>query len=95
MRAPNGKEVAFKGVFREVVRPERLVYTECYDDPSVGSPEWLTTVTFEERGGKTKLTNTGLHPSEAMRNGRLQSGMEENAGMMYERILELLAKMRG
>ena len=54
MRMPDGSEHPFKGVYREIVPNERLVYTECYDMPSLGCPEWLTTITFEELDGGTQ-----------------------------------------
>ena len=46
-----------KGVFREIVPPSRLVFTNIAVDKD-GNPiiEGLTTVTFAEEGGKTKLT---------------------------------------
>jgi uncharacterized protein YndB with AHSA1/START domain len=57
MRAPDGAEYPMKGVFREVVPPSRLVFTNIAVDKD-GHPiiEGLTTVTFAEEGGKTKLT---------------------------------------
>jgi uncharacterized protein YndB with AHSA1/START domain len=58
MRSPGGTEYWRSGVYREVVEPERLVFTYISDDPK-GSPghETLVTVTFEqEPGGRTKLT---------------------------------------
>jgi uncharacterized protein YndB with AHSA1/START domain len=46
-----------KGEFREIVPPERLVFTniavDAADQPII---EGLTTVTFVERGGKTTMT---------------------------------------
>jgi uncharacterized protein YndB with AHSA1/START domain len=57
MRAPDGKDYWRKGVYREVVAPERLVFTYVPDDP-LGAPghETLVTVTFEPRGAKTMMT---------------------------------------
>jgi uncharacterized protein YndB with AHSA1/START domain len=57
MRAPDGGEYPMKGVFREIVPPSRLVFTNNAVDKD-GHPiiEGLTTVTFAEEGGKTKLT---------------------------------------
>ena len=57
MRAPDGKDYWRKGVYREVVAPERLVFTYVSDDP-LGAPghETLVTVTFEQRGAKTMMT---------------------------------------
>ena len=94
LRKANGKEVRFKGVYREIVPPERLVYTECFDDPSIGSPECLTTVIFEEHEGKTKMTSTSLCDSEAARNAQLQSGMEDGAREALDRLAERVASMQ-
>ena len=57
MRSPDGAEFWRSGVYREVVEPERLVFTYFSDDPnSDPGHETLVTVTFdEELGGKTKL----------------------------------------
>src|ERR1700722_19507303 len=57
MRAPDGAEHPMIGVFREVVPPERLVFTNIAVDKA-GNPliDGLTTVTFAEHTGKTKLT---------------------------------------
>jgi uncharacterized protein YndB with AHSA1/START domain len=57
MRAPDGAEYPMKGVFREIVPPSRLVFTNIAVDKD-GHPiiDGLTTVTFAEEGGKTKLT---------------------------------------
>jgi uncharacterized protein YndB with AHSA1/START domain len=57
MRGPDGNEYPCQGVYREVVRPERLVFTnDAVDD--AGSPvlKGLTSVTFEEDGAKTRMT---------------------------------------
>jgi uncharacterized protein YndB with AHSA1/START domain len=57
MRAPDGRVIRKHGVYREIVMPERLVFTYVTDDP-VGNPgpETLVTVTFTDLGGKTRLT---------------------------------------
>jgi uncharacterized protein YndB with AHSA1/START domain len=57
MRSPEGAEHRLEGSYREIVRPERLVFTHVWLDAS-GKPsqETLVTVTFIERGGKTEMT---------------------------------------
>jgi uncharacterized protein YndB with AHSA1/START domain len=58
LRSPEGTDHWAQGVYREIVAPERLVYTWTWAD-KVGNPtrpETLVTVTFAEQGGKTKLT---------------------------------------
>jgi uncharacterized protein YndB with AHSA1/START domain len=57
MRGPEGADLWRQGVYRESVKPERLVFTYAWEDAE-GKPghETLVTVTFEEHEGKTKLT---------------------------------------
>jgi uncharacterized protein YndB with AHSA1/START domain len=57
MRSPKGTDHWLRGVYRELVEPERLVFTFAWEDAG-GKPghETLVTVTFEEFGGKTRLT---------------------------------------
>jgi uncharacterized protein YndB with AHSA1/START domain len=63
MRAQDGNEYPFDGVYVEVVEPERLVF----DGSIHGAPEqrvW-TEVTFAERGGKTEVTVRQLYTFES------------------------------
>ena len=57
MRAPSGAVVIKHGVYREIVAPERLVFTYIneFADGTV-DPETLVTVTFADLGGRTRLT---------------------------------------
>ncbi|MCA1993132.1 MAG: SRPBCC domain-containing protein [Coleofasciculus sp. S288] len=57
IRSPEGKNHWMQGVYRELVEPERLVFTFAWEDEE-GKPkhETLVTVTFAEHDGKTKLT---------------------------------------
>jgi uncharacterized protein YndB with AHSA1/START domain len=67
-RLRDGTEVWVKGIYREVVAPERLVFTSAFVDPDGRPaahpmfPDWpldtaaLTTVTFADVNGKTQLT---------------------------------------
>lgn len=91
IRMPDGSEHGFGGVYREVVPPERLVYTFRYD----GYPdaEALETVTFEDQEGKTLLTSTLLHKSVENRDGHVASGMESGATESLDRLAELLASL--
>ena len=57
IRSPEGKDHWMRGVYREVVEPERLVLTFAWEDED-GNPghETLVTVGFADHGGKTRLT---------------------------------------
>lgn len=52
MLAPDGTEYPFEGVFREIVAPERIVFTGAVHDGNAT----VTTITFAEHDGKTTLT---------------------------------------
>jgi uncharacterized protein YndB with AHSA1/START domain len=57
MRARDGSLICKHGVYREIVMPERLVFTYVTDDAAGDpGPETLVTVTFTDLGGKTRLT---------------------------------------
>jgi uncharacterized protein YndB with AHSA1/START domain len=57
MRGPDGTVYPMLGVVRELVAPERLVFSAAATD-TAGKPllEQLTTVTFVEQDGKTRMT---------------------------------------
>ena len=86
MVAPSGQELDVRGVYREIVPGSRLVYTECYENPQAGNPEWLTTITFEDVEGGTQLTHAILHRSREVRDGHLQAGMKEGAIQTLNRL---------
>jgi uncharacterized protein YndB with AHSA1/START domain len=91
-RDPDGNEYAFRGEFREVVPPERLVYTFEFE----GMPGHIVvdTITFTEQDGKTTVTSTSLFESVADRDGMLESGMESGATESWDRLAELLESLR-
>jgi uncharacterized protein YndB with AHSA1/START domain len=88
LRDPDGTDMGMRGVYREIVPPERSVHTESFDDyPG----ESLVTATWVEQGGKTTLTVTVLYPSQEGRDAVLRSGMEHGAAESYDKLAELLA----
>jgi uncharacterized protein YndB with AHSA1/START domain len=93
MQMKNGSDHPFHGIYREIVRPRRLVYTECYDMPQFGRPEWLTTVTFDETQGTTLVTHILQHKSRSARDGHLQAGMQEGTIQTLTRLYEHTAVM--
>jgi uncharacterized protein YndB with AHSA1/START domain len=95
LRMPDGAEAVFTGVYHEIVPPEKIVATECFAEPRLGNPEWLATVTLEERDGKTTLTSRVVHPSVEARDGHLGSGMERGATETFDRLAELLSEKQG
>jgi uncharacterized protein YndB with AHSA1/START domain len=94
MQMADGSRHPFHGAYREILRPRRLVYTECYEMPQYGSPEWLTTVTFDEHEAETVVTHTIRHKSREVRDGHLQAGMQEGTIQTLTRLNEHTAAMQ-
>jgi len=84
--------MAMRGVYREIVRPERLVATESFDDPWYPG-EALDTMVLVEEGGKTTVTTTVLYESQEVRDAVLKSGMERGVAQSYDTLDELLASI--
>jgi len=89
-RGPDGSEMAMGGVYREIVRPERLVATEKFDEPWYEG-EALDTTTFVEHGDKTTATTTVLYASREVRDAVLKSPIDRGVSESYEKLDEVLA----
>src|SRR5580704_2096312 len=66
--------MGMSGVYREIAPPDRLVFTEVWDQDWTGG-EALVTIIFTEHAGKTTLTQTVLYSSRAARDGALKTDM--------------------
>jgi len=85
MRSPEGTEHSNRGVVREVVEPERLVFTFAWDDED-GKPgrEMLITITFEEHRDQTAMTfSQAVYESVEDRDGH-QGGWSESFDKLAE-----------
>lgn len=82
------ESMAFVGKYLEVDPPSRLVWTN-----EEGEDGAVTTVTFEERDGRTFLTVHELYPSkEALEAGHgAEDGMPEQFGQLDELLVALVA----
>ena len=88
----DGQAFGFHGEFREIVRPERIVWTFEFE----GMPGHVSvdTLTLEEHDGKTTLTATSVFDTVEDRDGMLQSGMQEGAAETWDRLDEYLEVLR-
>jgi uncharacterized protein YndB with AHSA1/START domain len=107
MRGPDGSEYPIKGVYREIVRPERLVSSldvsehpdswfdliEPNRDRSKGRPAYdlSWTVTFEALGGRTRLSIVNRFPSTALRDAFVKIGMGEGWSQSLDKLAQRLA----
>jgi uncharacterized protein YndB with AHSA1/START domain len=85
-----GKSMGLSGVYREIAAPDRLVFSETWDDNWTGG-ETLVTMTFVERDGKTTVTQTVQYSSRAAREAALKTGMTRGVEQAYQRLDEILA----
>jgi uncharacterized protein YndB with AHSA1/START domain len=92
-RNPDGAEMAMMGVYRELVRPERIVNTQRFDTPWMPGESVLTT-TLTESGGRTTFISTTLFDSVETRDKMLKSGMESGASASYDRLADLLVEVQ-
>jgi uncharacterized protein YndB with AHSA1/START domain len=87
LRGPDGQEMGMRGVYREIVPPERTVHMESFDDYPGESQ--VTTILVEQ-GGQTTLSATILYPSKEVRDIIVKTGMEDGAAETYDKLAELL-----
>ena len=80
--------MAFFGRYIEVTPHSRLVWTN--DESDDGA---VTTVTFEEKGGKTLLVMHELYPSKEALDAAIASGSTSGTGETFEQLDELLVTL--
>jgi uncharacterized protein YndB with AHSA1/START domain len=92
MRAPDGNIYPMRGEICELVAPERLVFTNNAIDEA-GNPiiEGLTTVTFAEEGGKTRLTLHTRGRAVVEKAVAYLQGMEMGWTMSIDKLQDFLA----
>jgi len=90
-RGPHG-DVTFYGVYREIKKPERVVYTEIFAPyPDVES---VVTSVLTDENGKTRLTVVSSYPSLEVRDMVLKSGMERGAAISYDLVEKVATELR-
>ncbi len=89
-RGPDGTEMGMRGVYREIMRPERLVHTESFDDPWYAGDALDTTVLVEQ-DDQTTLTTTVLYESKDVRDGVFKTGMAKGVAASYDALEKLMA----
>jgi uncharacterized protein YndB with AHSA1/START domain len=92
-RDSDGSETGFRGTYREISAPNRVVQTFEWE----GMPGHVSveTAEFEDLDGRTKVTTTSIFHTQEERDGMLASGMERGMNETYARLDELLASGGG
>ena len=94
-RDEHGNEFAFRGVNHEVLAPERIIGTFEFEGLPESGHVILETSRFEALpGGRTRLTSQSVFQSVEDRDGMIQSGMESGTVESYERLDEILERLK-
>ena len=90
MRSPEGVEHRLRGVYREIVPPERLVFTHSWlDERGEPGPQTLVTVVLADRNGRTEMT---FHQS-GFGSRTSRDSHEHGWSSCFELLAELLPRM--
>jgi uncharacterized protein YndB with AHSA1/START domain len=90
-RNEDGSEGAFRGEYREITPPERLVQT--FEWEGMPGHIHVETHTFEDLGDRTRLKATLLFDTTEDRDGLLRFGMERGMNETYARFDQLLIRL--
>jgi uncharacterized protein YndB with AHSA1/START domain len=84
----DGFEVAFRGVYKEISPPHRLVNTELYEGVPGATDDdaALVTTTFDEVDGVTTLTQVSEFAQKEHLDAAIESGMESGMQVAFDRL---------
>ncbi len=84
-----GQRWPMKGIFKEVKAPERLVFVnQAVDEEDNILIDALTTVTFEEESGKTKMTMKTVAKGVSAQAPKMLEGMEMGWSQSFDKLAE-------
>ena len=98
LRSPEGQDQWARSVYREIVPPEKLVYTTTFADehanPIEGIPEHLTTVIFTEEAGRTRVTARVRFSSAAALKVAVDLGILQGMSTTLEYLVEYVQELQ-
>jgi uncharacterized protein YndB with AHSA1/START domain len=95
MRGPDGTEMPNRGVYLEVVKNEKLVFTDAYTkawEPAQ-KPFMTVILTFADEGGKTRYTARVRHWTVEDRQAHENMGFHQGWGLCADQLAALAAKL--
>ncbi|HKO88700.1 MAG TPA: SRPBCC family protein [Burkholderiales bacterium] len=95
MRSPEGQEFPNRGVYLEVVKDRKLVFTDAYNYAWVPSqkPFFTAIVTFDPEGDQTRYTARALHWNAEDRETHEKMGFHEGWGKCADQLAELAKRI--
>jgi uncharacterized protein YndB with AHSA1/START domain len=93
MRGPSGEEMPNRGIYLEVVKDSRIVFTDAFTSAWQPSAKayFVGEITFEDEDGKTRYTARARHWSKDDMEDHKKRGFHEGWGAATDQ-LEALAK---
>lgn len=90
--AQDGNDYAFRGEYREIVVPERIVQT--FEFEGMPGQVAVETLVFTEQDGRTTIASSTRFDTTAQRDGMIDSGMAQGAAESYAALDRYLATLR-
>ena len=93
MRSPEGQEFPGNGVYLEVIKNQRLVFTNAFSkawEPSEEKPLMVVELTFEQQGNNTNYTARVRHWTIADREAHEKMGFHEGWVTCAEQLAALV-----
>ena len=98
MRSPENQDQWARSVYREIVPPEKLVYTTTFADEHAnaieGMPEHLTTVIFTQEAGTNRVTARVQFSSAAALKVAVDLGMLQGMSITWEFLVEYVQELQ-
>jgi uncharacterized protein YndB with AHSA1/START domain len=96
MEGPGGEKSWGKGIYSEIVPPEKIVYTDVFSDEdgntAPGMPQMKISIDFVAEGGKTRVVSRTDFASKDELDSLVKMGMLEGAGETWDRLDEYLSR---
>lgn len=95
MQAPDGTRMPNVGVYLEVQRPNRIVFTDAYSGgwKPAEKPFFTVILTFEPEGGKTRYTARARHWTVEAKQQHEAMGFHQGWGICADQLEALVAKI--
>ncbi|MCF8151545.1 MAG: SRPBCC family protein [Burkholderiaceae bacterium] len=95
MQGPDGTEIPNRGVYLELVRNERLVFTDAFTSAWVpaAKPFFTAILNFADEAGKTRYTVQARHWTTADREAHEAMGFHQGWGIATDQLAELAARL--
>jgi uncharacterized protein YndB with AHSA1/START domain len=93
MTGPSGRQdTPFGGEYLEIVPNRKIVFDNAFEAP--GSEKMITTVTFDEKDGRTTLIHHTLFASAAMKKEYVAMGFVQGVGSGFDQLAGVVATMK-